>query len=119
MSLPRPTAGLLLAAFLALAPAKVSAHSKSETTTPADGAIISSVEAIEIRFDAPMRVTAVSLENQAGDVALRRDTGMEPTETFRARLDAILEPGDYLVEWRGLSADGHPMQGAFGFTIGE
>ena len=119
MSLPRPTAGLLLAALLAVAPAKVSAHSKTETTTPADGATVSSVEAIEIRFDAPMRVTAVSLENHAGDVALQRDTGTEPTEAFRARPDAVLEPGDYRLEWRGLSADGHPMQGAFGFTIGE
>ncbi len=119
MSRTSPFASLGLALLVACASADALAHSKSELTTPEDGAIVASVEAIEIQFDAPMTVTAVSLEGDAGDVVLERESGMEPVEVFRARPGGVLEAGDYRVEWRGLSADGHPMQGRFGFTIGE
>ena len=95
------------------------AHSRSETTVPADGATVASVETIAMRFDAPMRVTAVKLLRGETEVAIERETGMEPVTEFRATPAGTLEPGAYSVEWRGLSDDGHPMQGSFGFTVGE
>ena len=95
------------------------AHSKSEETVPADGATVASVEAIEMRFDAPMRVTVVTLSRDGDDIDVERETGMEPATEFRARPGADLAPGPYRVEWRGLSEDGHVMQGSFGFTVGE
>lgn len=114
-----PVLGFGLGACLAFAPVEASAHSKSEVTTPADGTTVTSVDTIEIRFDAPMRVTAISLAGDSGDIDLERETGMEPTEAFLAHPSGALEPGEYRVEWRGLSADGHPMQGAFSFTVEE
>ena len=95
------------------------AHSKSETTVPADGATVAAVETIEMRFDAPMRVTAVKLSRDGSEVGMRRETGMEPVTEFRAAPADDLAPGAYEVEWRGLSDDGHVMQGSFGFTVGE
>ena len=109
---------LAAAAILALS-GTVLAHSEAETTTPADGAIVRTVEAIEIRFDDPMRVTRVVLTGPDGDVPLERESGLEPVTLMRALPAVDLAPGDFSVEWRGLSADGHPMQGGFGFTIGE
>ena len=95
------------------------AHSKSETTVPANGATVQAVDVIEMRFDGPMRVTAVKLTRDGEAVDLDRKTGMEPVQTFRAMPAAELSPGAYKVEWRGLSKDGHVMQGSFGFTVGQ
>ena len=105
-------------AFLALAGA-AHAHSKAEKTLPADGTTVAAVETITIRFDAPMRVTAVSLTRDGTDVAVERKTGMEAVTDFEAEPAEPLAPGPYRVEWRGLSTDGHPMQGGFGFTVSE
>ena len=109
---------LSVAALLALS-ASAHAHSRSEQTVPADGATVEAVEAIEMRFDAPMRVTAVKLLRGDAEVDIERETGMEPVRAFRAVPVDALSPGAYTVEWRGLSDDGHPMQGSFGFTLGE
>ncbi|WP_299284968.1 copper resistance protein CopC [uncultured Tateyamaria sp.] len=95
------------------------AHSKAEETTPANETIVTSVEAIEMRFDDPMRVTAITLTGPIGDVSIERETGMDAVTEFRALPAAELPDGAYTVDWRGLSADGHPMQGTFVFTIAD
>lgn len=106
-------AGLALATIVSGA----LAHSKPEGTTPANAAIVASVAAIEIRFDDPMRVTAISLTGPMGAVDVARETGMDLVTEFRALPPVDLSHGSYTVEWRGLSSDGHPMQGTFGFTV--
>ena len=93
------------------------AHSKAEETLPADAAIVAAVDVIEMRFDDPMRVTAFTMTGPDGDVEIERETGMDPVTLFRAMPPLDLPDGGYSVEWRGLSADGHPMQGSFGFTV--
>ncbi|SEW47181.1 hypothetical protein SAMN04488515_3544 [Cognatiyoonia koreensis] len=95
------------------------AHSKAEQTTPANEATVASVDVIEMRFDDPMRVTAISMTGPDGDVAIARETGMDAVTEFRALPPAGLPDGAYTVDWRGLSSDGHPMQGTFGFTIAD
>ena len=94
-------------------------HSKKEGTTPTDGTTVQAVEAIEMRFDKPMRIITVTVTAGDGDVPVERETGMEPVTEFRAAPVGTLAPGAYEVEWRGMSGDGHPMQGSFGFTVGE
>ena len=112
----RPFAAFVLLAFLA---SPLHAHSRKEATVPADGATVAAVERVEMRFDKPMRIIAVSLRAAGAAVPLARETGMEPVTTFRAAPEAPLAPGAYMVEWRGMSEDGHPMQGSFGFTVGK
>ena len=121
MNLRTTTLGAaILSAAMALAlTVGALAHSKSEVTVPADGATVKAVEAIEMRFDAPMRVTAVKLLRDSGEVEIERETGMEPVTEFRAVPTMTLNAGAYTVEWRGLSDDGHPMRGSFAFTVGE
>ena len=115
-----PTRALAAAALVALlTSASALAHSKSETTTPADGATVEAVEALEMRFDGPMRIIRVTLTGGGGEIEIERETGMEPVTEFRAVPESDLGPGEYEVEWRGMSADGHPMQGGFGFTVAE
>lgn len=95
------------------------AHSKAEETTPASEATVASVEVIEMRFDDPMRVTAITLTGPDGEVDIERETGMDAVTEFRALPPADLPDGAYTVDWRGLSLDGHPMQGNFGFSVAD
>lgn len=108
-------AGLMTAAMATGA----EAHSKARETTPANDAKVEMVQAIEMRFSDPMRVTAITLTGPDGEIEIERLTGMEAVTEFRALPPADLPAGNYSVDWRGLSADGHPMQGSFGFTVAE
>ncbi len=109
---------LALAATLVTATAAL-AHSKAEDTTPAAGATVETVEVIELRFDDPMRVTAIALVGPDGELAITRETGLDPVTEFRAMPNENMPAGAYTVDWRGLSSDGHPMQGSFSFTVTE
>ena len=112
----RLTLGIGLAVALAGA---AFAHSRSTQTVPVDGATVAAVDTIEMRFDGPMRITAVKLLRGDDEIAVEREGGMKPVTELRAVPASPLDPGAYSFEWRGLSDDGHPMQGSFGFTVSE
>ncbi|WP_316015734.1 copper resistance protein CopC [Roseobacter sp. HKCCA0434] len=107
----------LLALTMAAITTGATAHSGVENTTPANEATVEAVEAIEIRFDEPMRVASITLTGPDGDIELERETGMDAVMEFRALPPTDLPAGAYTVEWRGLSADGHPMSGTFVFSV--
>lgn len=108
----------IFAAFLlAATPIIAWAHAKAEQTTPENEATVKTVEVIEIRFDDPIRVTAISMIGPDGEVDVERETGMDAVTEFRALPTAELPVGTYKIDWRGLSADGHPIEGSFGFAI--
>ena len=106
-------------AVLLLLPTTVFGHSKAEQTTPGNNTTVKTVEVIEIRFDDPMRVTAISLKGPEGAVEIERETGLDPVTKFRATPGSAMGEGVYQVDWRGLAADGHPMQGSFSFTVSK
>ena len=111
---PRLTVGL---AALLLAPALALAHTSKTKTTPADGATLKSPPAaIEMNFDTPVRITLVRVMDAAGESYAVDYTRGQPVTEFAAT-PADLPPGDYTIEWRGLSHDGHTTSGAFSFTI--
>ena len=112
-------ATIAAAAALALSLAgPATAHSRPETTAPANGAVVATApEVISISFDKPMRVTFIELTNADGDAfTLERTDGMAPVTRFEATPPA-LPAGSYTVEWRGLSEDGHAMSGRFSFEV--
>ena len=94
------------------------AHSRPETTAPADGEVVAAApEVIAISFDKPMRVTFIELTGAGGEaLTLERTDVMKPVTRFEATPPA-LPAGNYTVEWRGLSEDGHAMSGRFSFEI--
>jgi methionine-rich copper-binding protein CopC len=108
------------AAFVGVFAMGAAAHSDMESTTPADGATLTDTpDMIHMVFDDPMRVTMVRLLDGDGDeMPLERDTGLDPSLEFHA-VPEPLGPGAYTVEWRGLSSDGHAMEGRFSFEIGN
>lgn len=106
-------AGLILVLTATLAVA----HSEEQGTTPADGATVTEVPELSMRFDDPMRIITVTLTSSEGTVDIERETGMDPGLEFRAAPATALAPGDYTFDWRGMALDGHPMQGSFSFTV--
>ena len=114
----RLAAAIGVAAFtLSLGEAAL-AHSRAETTVPANGEVVAAAPAvIAISFDKPVRITLIELTDTDGDAfPLERTDGMAPVTRFEATPPA-LPAGAYSVEWRGLSEDGHAMSGRFSFEI--
>lgn len=103
---------------LILLAAPAFAHSKKEGTTPADGAVLASPpEVIAMQFDKPITITRFRLEDAEGtEPAFEAPDGLAAATEYTVT-PATLAPGTYTVEWRGISADGHPVDGSFAFTV--
>jgi methionine-rich copper-binding protein CopC len=106
-----------------LAAAPAFAHSELRSATPSNGArLAASPEAINLAFNERVQVTAIRLfrdDAAAGgvEVRLERPRAAEQVREHRSALPR-LEPGAYRVEWRIISADGHPVGGTIRFSVG-
>jgi copper transport protein len=114
--------GLLAAlGVLAVAPAAW-AHATLVSTQPAAGSIVAHAPArVTATFDEPVGVSPNSLEVLAPggtrvDAGATKN-GSRPQEITVA-LRSGLGNGTYTVSWHVISADSHPVQGAFTFSIG-
>ena len=108
-------------AVLAGAPA-ASAHATLVSTSPADSAIVARAPArVSTTFDEPVGISADSLEVFAPDGS-RADTGGTAHGSQPQEITIALRPGlgrgTYTVGWHVISADSHPVHGAFTFSIG-
>ena len=113
-------AAVLLAAFAAvlfLAP-PAHAHDELVSSNPADGAVLEAAPSeIELVFSSEL----MDLGNQ---IIVEDATGTnlaesEPVLTRETLVQAVpaLEAGEYTVNWRAVSSDGHPITGTFSFTV--
>jgi copper transport protein len=104
------------------APAAALAHASLVGTTPASGAVLDrSPGRVVLRFDEPVATVAGSIRVFDSQVE-RVDSGAveKPTSnSVSASIPEDLGQGTYVVAWRVLSADSHPIRGAFAFSIGE
>lgn len=109
-------AGLL--AGLLLVAGSAAAHSKKQSTWPEDGATVTGApEKISMDFDKPILITMFRVIGPGGEeVDVERQDGMQPVHKFEATPEAMA-PGAYEIIWRGLSSDGHPVEGEFAFTV--
>lgn len=94
------------------------AHSRVDTTTPENGAVITEAPSeINFNFADDIRLTRVQMIHQ--DLhAVPLDLGDQTSfdREFTLPLQGMGE-GSYRIEWRGLGVDGHAMQGEFTFTV--
>lgn len=95
------------------------AHSTKMGTMPADGSSIETVPAsLMISFDRPARLTRVRMTHTQGEVSHsdRLDVPKEMSASITLTPE-FYGPGTYTVEWRAISDDGHPINGAFSFDV--
>ena len=114
---------LLTACAVALiAPAAALAHASLVGTIPANGAVLErSPGRVVLRFDEPVTTVPGSVR-VFNDQVERVDSGAveKPTsDSVSVSVPGDLGDGTYVVAWRVISADSHPIRGAFAFSIGE
>ncbi|MFE9098678.1 copper resistance protein CopC [Streptomyces sp. NPDC007264] len=119
-ALAATAAGVVL--LLATA-APASAHAEPVATVPAAGAVLDRApRTVSMRFSEPVEATADGLRVLGPDGS-RADTGHtaplpDRPDALAVTLGSGLPDGAYTVSWRAVSADSHPVHGAFTFTVG-
>jgi copper transport protein len=114
------TAVLTVAVLLMLPSAPASAHAELVDSTPANGARLDKPPAqISLTFTEGVNLIdgGIRLVDSLGDPV----STPAPTvggHTVLWPMPSNLANGKYLVSWRVVSADGHPVEGAFSFGIG-
>ncbi|MBV2152697.1 FixH family protein [Kitasatospora sp. SUK 42] len=116
------TLGALLALMLAGA-APASAHATLESTDPRQNSVVATApQAVTLTFSETVSLSGDSVRvlDPAGKAV---DTGNPAhadgrDNTARVGLNSGLANGTYTVAWRAVSADSHPVGGAFTFSIG-
>jgi copper transport protein len=114
----------LVALVVALAaPAAASAHAYLIKTAPvASGVLDSAPHAVALTFDEAVepRFAIVSVTDASGAQRTAGTVRRSPAnpDTLVTPLQPRLPEGWYLVYWRAISVDGHPVQGAFTFAVG-
>lgn len=97
------------------------AHADFTSSTPADGSTVDEAPSeISLQFteDIDLQSDGIRLLDADGTpVALGPATADDATATVP--IEAELERGSYVVAWRAVSADGHPIRGAFTFSVGQ
>lgn len=113
--------GLVLGPTMPASPA--SAHAVLESTSPVASSVIpESPSLIELRFNEPLerRLSSVRLfDSDKNEIDIGE--AVVPSSTpSRVLVESIpsLDDGVYVVVWRVVSADGHPVTGAFPFQVG-
>lgn len=114
----RPLPALMLAAATLFAAVPALAHARLTSSDPVDGAQLAAAPtSARLSFSETVLVTDVSLAGAAGrEVEMRREGPMRPAAQAEVTFDS-LPPGDYRLQWRAQSVDGHPMSGSIDFTV--
>lgn len=122
---PRAWAALLVAAagVVLAVPGRASAHAYLIKTVPAASGVLEAPprwvaltydEAVEPRFAIISVTSAAGTQVTTGSV---RRSPADP-DTLVVPLRPNLPEGWYLIYWRAISVDGHPVQGAFTYAVG-
>ncbi|MFD5142419.1 copper resistance CopC/CopD family protein [Streptomyces sp. NPDC058401] len=123
--LPRLTlvlAALLAAFFAAAAPA--SAHAALTASDPTDGAVVATAPAqITLSFSEGVAMNGDSIrvldpQGKRVDTGELRDLCSGSIIRYGTALRPGLPDGTFTVAWQAISADSHPVSGAFTFSIG-
>ena len=107
---------------LLLTPAVASAHAYLVKTVPTPGAILDTPPpSIQLTFDEAVepRFAIISVTDASGAQQTTAPVSRSPSNP-----DTLVVPvkhlptGWYLIYWRAISVDGHPVQGAYTFAVG-
>jgi copper transport protein len=118
-----PLAALLAIVIVGGLPAAASAHAYLVKTSPtASGVLNAPPRSVSLTFDEAVepRFAIISVTNAQGRqeaLATPRRSAANP-DTLVVPVRPRLPEGWYLIYWRAISVDGHPVQGAFTYAVG-
>ena len=113
-------AGLLAAILGVLLASPASAHAELVSSTPANGAQLDQAPAtVQMRFTEAVNLIpgGIRLVDAKG-ATVRTSEPAAAGHTVTWRMPGDLSEGSYVVSWRVVSSDGHPVAGAFSFGVG-
>lgn len=115
--------GLLFGLVLAGA-SPASAHAALTGSDPQSGAVVDTApEEVTLTFSEQIAIGDDSIrvldpDGRRADDGAPREVGSGDAVRYGVRLLAGLPDGTYTVAWKGVSADSHPVAGAFTFSVG-
>ncbi|MEV4244810.1 copper resistance CopC family protein [Streptosporangium canum] len=92
------------------------AHDTLKSSDPAKGAKVESLKQVKLTFSASVRFPNVVVHT-ADNVAHQDGKPAVDGAVVTQRLKDDLPPGDYVIAYRVVSSDGHPIEGEIPFTL--
>ena len=109
---------LLFALLLVLLPVQVLAHAQLRGSVPSEGAVLTvTPDMLTLEFNeavSPLVLRLVGPDGKITDL-----TGTAQNTTLSVVPPADLDTGTWLLSWRVVSSDGHPVGGSLSFHIGQ
>ncbi|MFG2074250.1 copper resistance CopC family protein [Nonomuraea maritima] len=109
-------ATLACAAVLTWQAAPAYAHDSLKSSSPAKDAEVASVAEIELEYNASVKFPFVVLHDAAGK-AIPLDKPRLDGPKVLTDVPQPLAPGAYVIGWRVVSSDGHPIEGEIPFRV--
>lgn len=118
LSLKNGAVALLAVVALALTAWPAAAHDVLVATEPADGTVVDAPTEVVLTFSADQLAvgTAVTVTGPDGGPWVEGEPTVSGPSVIQP-LRGDMPAGEYAVGWRSVSGDGHPVDGAFTFTI--
>jgi len=122
---PRPwglrlvTAALIGLLAISWSAGSANAHTKVSGSTPADGATVTSLDSVSVTFVDPVLGKFASIAMTAeDDQPVPLSEPAVKSDTVTATLPGGSPgPGRYVVSYRAVALDGHPITGSIAFTL--
>ncbi len=108
-----------LAIALLLIPTPASAHAVVTDTNPRDGEVVATApKSVKVTFDEPITLATEGVQflDATGKPVATTVTSLDNVVTYTP--DSPLSDGTYIVSWRVISADTHPIAGGISFSVG-
>jgi copper resistance protein C len=95
------------------------AHAPVTGTSPKNGATVSKVRTVSVRFGEAVVTGKITVYKASGSAVTARASGLAPKDKalLRATFTKNLPAGRYTVRWRALADDGHHEKGTFHFRV--
>lgn len=110
---------LLVTAALFGAAGPATAHAELVSTDPAEGAVLTEApDEVTLTFSEPVRLGADAVGTYDAGGRLLDSAARAADKVVTIDVPDDLAEGSYVVTWRVISADGHPVAGSLSFSIG-
>ncbi|MDX1260685.1 copper resistance protein CopC [Exiguobacterium sp. K1] len=109
---------LFILVLFVVQPFSVSAHTSLKNSNPAEGEVIKGdLTKVRLNFDTAIeKISTVELKTAQGDV-ISLEKPLIIGNEWSAAVQQKLESGTYLIRWKLISEDGHPVEGTIRFDV--